>query len=262
MTLRTGQGSSGGQYRYYTCSTRARQGKAGCEGHSIPMGRLDQLVADHLEERLLQPERLEAILASVLDRLQERTERRREHLADLNKRIAETEQRLGRLYDAIETGVADLTDASLKERLAGLTAIRDQAKADAERAQAAIDNAGNRTVSSEMVKTFALAARQRMRLDGGGYRRDHLRALAQRVEVADAEVRIMGSKTELLRTLVAASGRQPGVAGVRSSVLKWRAGRCTHVDRYVVPRAVAGRCDRGGRGTRLYRLSRRTRRGG
>jgi hypothetical protein len=73
-----------------------------------------------------------------------------------------------------------------------------------------------------MVRTFARAARQRIRLDSGGYRRDHLRALAQRVEVADTEVRIMGSKSELLRTLVAASGGKPGVAGVQSSVLKWR----------------------------------------
>ncbi len=73
-----------------------------------------------------------------------------------------------------------------------------------------------------MVRTFACVARQRIRLDSGGYRRDHLRALVQRVEVADTEVRIMGSKSELLRTLVAASGGKPGVAGVQSSVLKWR----------------------------------------
>ena len=73
-----------------------------------------------------------------------------------------------------------------------------------------------------MVKTFARVARERIRLDSGGYRRDHLRALTQRVEVADKEVRIMGSKSELLRTLVAASGGKPGVAGVQSSVLKWR----------------------------------------
>jgi hypothetical protein len=32
------------------------------------------------------------------------------------------------------------------------------------------------------------------------------RALAQRVEVADGEVRIMGSKSDLLGTLAAASG--------------------------------------------------------
>ncbi len=54
------------------------------------------------------------------------------------------------------------------------------------------------------------------------YRRDHLRALAQRIEVADTEVRIMGSKSELLHTLVAASGGKSAASGVQSSVLKWR----------------------------------------
>jgi len=63
-----------------------------------------------------------------------------------------------------------------------------------------------------------------MRIDGGGYRRDHLRALAQRVEVAEDEVRIMGSKGDLLRTLAAASGVKSATPGVRSSVLKWRTG--------------------------------------
>ena len=206
---------------YLRVST-ARQGKAGCEGRSIPMDRLDQLVANHLEDRLLQPERLETILASVLDRRQERTARRREHLAELHKRITETDQRLNRLFDAIESGIADLRDCGLKDRIAGLTAIRDQAKADAERAQAALDNAGNQAVSVDRVKTFASTARKRMRLDGGGCRRDHLRALAQRVEVADTEVRIIGSKSELLRALVAASSGKSAETGVRSSVLKWR----------------------------------------
>jgi site-specific DNA recombinase len=41
--------------------------------------------------------------------------------------------------------------------------------------------------------------------DASGYRRDYLRALAQRVEVDAQKLRIMGSKNELLRTLIAAS---------------------------------------------------------
>ncbi|WP_089217432.1 recombinase family protein [Sphingopyxis indica] len=223
MTLRTGRGSAGGTYRYYTCSTKARQGKTGCKGRTIPMDKLDHLVADHIEDRLLQPKRLETVLASVVDRRQERTERRREHLAELHRRITETDQRLGRLYDAIESGVADLNDGALKERIASLKAIRDQATADAERTQLALDSSGNQAVSPDMLKAFARMARERMRLDDGGYRRDHLRALAQRVEVADDEVRIMGSKSELLRTLVAASSVETAAFGVQSSVLKWRA---------------------------------------
>src|SRR6266853_2458129 len=60
-----------------------------------------------------------------------------------------------------------------------------------------------------------------MRTESGGYRRDHLRALAQRVEVDGKEIRIMGSKSELLRTLVAASSAKTAGFGAPSSVPKW-----------------------------------------
>jgi hypothetical protein len=83
MTLRAGKG---GRYRYYTFSIKARQGEPGCKG-LIPMEKLE---IGHIEDRLLKPERLEEVLASVLNRRQERTERRREHIAELNKRAAET----------------------------------------------------------------------------------------------------------------------------------------------------------------------------
>lgn len=222
MTLRTGRGRLGGTYRYYTCSTRARQGKTGCEGRTIPMSKLDDLVVSHMEERLLQPDRLKAILASLFDRRQERTERRREHLAELNRRIAETDQRLNRLYDAIETGVVDLNDSALKERIAGLKAIRDQATADAERTRIALEGANSQAITQDMLENFVRAAREGLRLEGGGYRRDYLRALAQHVEVADTEIRIKGSKSELLRTLVAAPSAKSAGFGVHSSVLKWR----------------------------------------
>lgn len=224
MTLRTGRGSAGGTYRYYTCSTKARQGKTGCEGRTIQMDRLNHLVVDHIEGRLLRPTRLETILSSIIDRRQERTERRREHLAELHRRITEADQRLGRLFDAIESGLVDKDDSVARDRIAGLKAVRDQAQADADRIEAALESEGGEAVTADMLKSFARKARERIRLEDGGYRRDHLRALAQRVEVDDAEARIMGSKSELLRTLVAAaSGGKSAAFGVHSSVLKWRA---------------------------------------
>jgi hypothetical protein len=72
--------------------------------------------------------------------------------------------------------------------------------------------------------------RERIRIDGGGYRRDHLRALAQRVEIADHEIRIIGSKSNLLHTLTAAAGAKPATRGVPSSVLKWRRGCPPNLD--------------------------------
>jgi hypothetical protein len=97
MTIRTGKG---GRYRYYACSTKARQSPTACEGMAVPMEKLDDLVAEHLETRLLQPKRLEEVLEAVLDRRQEQAGRRRDHIAELNKRATEADQRLKRLYDA------------------------------------------------------------------------------------------------------------------------------------------------------------------
>jgi site-specific DNA recombinase len=165
--------------------------------------------------KLLQPKRLEQILSSVLDRREERAERRAVHIAQLRKRAAEAEAKLKRLYDAIENGVADLADPMLKERIAELKTVRDQARVDAERAQEAIDRT-EPAITPHALKTFASQARRRMRTENGGYCRDHLRALAQRVEVDVKEVRIMGSKSELLGTLVAALSAKTAGFGVPS----------------------------------------------
>jgi hypothetical protein len=186
------------------------------------MEKLDSVIANHIEQRLLQPKRLEQVLSAVLHRRKERAERRTTHSAELRKRAAEAEAKLKRLYDAIENGIADVSDPMLRERVTELKSIRDQARADAERAEGALHRAGL-SITPQALKTFASQARRRMRTESGGYRRDHLRALGQRIEVDAKEVRIMGSKSALLRTLVAASGAKSAGFGVPSFVPKWRA---------------------------------------
>jgi site-specific DNA recombinase len=139
MTLRTGKS---GRYRYYTCCTKGRQGETGCPGRTVPMEKLDNRVAEYIEQRLLQPKRLEQIPSHVLDRRTERAERRKSHIAELRKQAAEADAKLKRLYDAIENGVADLSDPMLKDRIAELKATRDQARLDAERAEDASNGPG------------------------------------------------------------------------------------------------------------------------
>lgn len=154
--IRTGKG---GRFRCYACSIKARQGETGCKGRAIPMDRLDHLVAGYIEHRLLDHERLEEVQETILGRREEQCERRRVHIAELNRRAAESELRLKRLYGAIEAGVADLDDLALKERIAGLKVIRDQSRVDADRALAMLDRTGERAITPEMFGRLSGRAR-------------------------------------------------------------------------------------------------------
>jgi site-specific DNA recombinase len=105
-----------------------------------------------------------------------------------------------------------------------LKAVRGQARADAERAIGAQERVGP-VVIPRSIKTFAREARKRLRCDGVGYRRNYLRVLAQRVDVDLRELRIVGTKSKLPRTLIAALGAKTVGFSVPRSVPKWRPRR-------------------------------------
>jgi site-specific DNA recombinase len=221
MTLRTS--GKGEQYRYYTCCTTARQGKTGCRGRTIAMDRLDNLVAGHVEERLLSPDRLPDLLAGLIERHDAQAAKLDQRLAELRRVAADADAKLTRLYAAIEDGVVDATDSNLKGRLAELRRVRDAASGDVKRAEARTGPAPA-TLTPELVKRFGAEARKRLRDREGGFRRHYVQAVVQRVEVADDEIRVCGSPERLLQAI---SGPIVGSdsLGVRGIEPRWLPGQ-------------------------------------
>ena len=220
MTLRTGKG---GRYRYYTCCTRARVGDKGCGGVSVRMDAADAAVIHHLEHRLLDPKRLATMMDNIIDRRDAFIGRRSKHVADLRKRATETNAKLQRLYQAIEEGLADTGDASLKARINELRNTRDSLEGEAQRAAAAIERLGP-SLTPELLKRFAEATRMMLRDENGAYRRDLLKAVTQRVEVTSNKgLTISGCKVELLRTLSANNGVEEAALDVPTRDPAWRA---------------------------------------
>jgi hypothetical protein len=151
---------------------------------------------------------------------------RRQHVADLGRRATEAEAKLRRLNEAIENGIIDVSDPSLKNRITELTATCDQARGDADRALVHIEKIGP-AITSETLRALATATRKKLGNGDGSFARDHVRAVAQRIEVVSRnEVRIRGLRSERLRTPTAASGVEAAVLGVRSFEPKW----CTRQD--------------------------------
>ena len=217
MTLRTGTSRSGRVHRYYTCSTCARIGKSACKGRSIAMDKLDTLVTDHLADRLLQPHRLNELLASTL-------ERRMRHAAEVDQRmtalqsdVTEAEAKLKRLYRMVEEGLTELDDL-LKERIADLKLARDKAKAALDRITQS--RTGPRSLDPALIDAFSRVMRDNITTGEIPFRKAYIRSLVDRIEVDDHVVRIIGDKATLEQAV--AHGALAGNA-VRSFEPKWRA---------------------------------------
>ncbi|MGA0534079.1 recombinase family protein [Hansschlegelia sp. KR7-227] len=217
MTLRTGTSKTGAVHRYYSCSTCARQGKSACKGRSIRMDKLDDLVVEHLSDRLFQPDRLTALLASVMARRNQKSAEVDTRVTALQTEATEAEEKLKRLYRMVEEGVTDLDDI-LKARLATLKADRDKAKA-------ALDRILERSASAfsfdpEAIERFGRLMRQNITSGDVPFRKAYIRSVVDRIEVDDHVIRIIGDKATLEQAIAAG---ETGAQRVRSFVPKWRA---------------------------------------
>ena len=220
MTVMTGKG---GRYRYYACANRRRKGAVACSAGIIRTELLENVVSQYIEKRLLDPVRLGGLLSSLLDQREERAMEREQRIAELGRKAAEAQQRLARLYAAIESGAADLDDPDLANRIATLKATRDQAQVDAERAEALMDSSGAKSISPELLAEFTKRVKKRLRGSNGKYRRDHFHQFAQRVEILKRKIRIGGTKESLFNAVFALGNVQQKDL-VPSAVLKWLPG--------------------------------------
>ncbi|MFC3071603.1 recombinase family protein [Shinella pollutisoli] len=217
MTIRTGKS---GRYRYYVCAAAAQKGKTACAGRSVPMDRLDNAVMDRVSDELLMPDRVADMLRGLMDRQTKRDEDYGNRLTALRGKLSEAEGRLTRLYQAIENGIADPNDPTLKDRIAAVKTERDIAQAAFDRAVAEMRPEAR--ITEEKIASFVGTMRDNVLSGDTPFRRAWLRAVIDGVEVDDREIRIHGRRTVLER-LVMGGGATP--AGVPSFVRKWRTRR-------------------------------------
>ena len=218
MTLRTGKS---GRYRYYTCSTAATKGKRACQGRSIPMEQLDDLVVAALEQRLLKPERLREVLSGLAQRIKERQANSLESESELAKEMRAVEKKIGRLMEAIEDGLVD-DDDLFRQRLSAQKQRRDELirlKAQSQRRR----ELPHKLLSDENLEAFAHALRARLETPHDKLRQAYVRMLVDSVTVGEETLEIKGSETALLSAVGQADSFFSGE--VPSSVPEWRRGR-------------------------------------
>ncbi|WP_456303676.1 hypothetical protein, partial [Acetobacter tropicalis] len=112
----------------------------------------------------------------------------------------EAEQKLQRMYAAIENGIVDPADPTLRERLDALKAQRDEASRLCAMAEAPALVVP--TITDEMIERFSCDLRAKLADGPVAMRKEYLRAIVDRIEIDDGEIRIFGRKDRLMNQLV------------------------------------------------------------
>ena len=216
---RTGTRRRNRSYTYYSCAGCHQKGKSVCRGRHVSMAKLDGLVIENIKERLFTPERLARILESLFERQCAKNHAVEGRRAALTAELAAVNEKLNRLYRAIEDGIVGL-DAHLKERVDALKAQRDLAQASLDRI--AVQTNTRAIVTLDRLAAFSQLMREKLDTGDTQARKAFLRSVISEIEVGDDKVRIIGDKATLATVI---AGRQTGNGQVRGFVRRWRARR-------------------------------------
>ena len=182
-----GQGSSP-RYRYYMCGNARRKGREVCPSPILPRDKIEGVVVDRIKDYILTEENLEELVRLTNEELAQTSSEDRESLGIVEGQIADVESRLGKLYDALETG--KFKSGELAPRIRTLT----QKKEELQRAKANIEERLRR----EVLDTVDLHVVQPCISDLGNLlakssiteQRSFLKSFVEKIEVDDEKAKM------------------------------------------------------------------------
>lgn len=181
---------------------------------------LDSLIADHVVQERLAPERMRSLLDTLPKRQFARADWNDETLGKMQEKRDKADLRLRRLLEAVANGAIPPDDPSPKT-------MTSEAAAERDFAQRAIDRAAAETVPKALITharidAFADLMRRKITHGNIGFRRAYLRTIIRRVQIFTEGIKTFGTKSDVERAVLQSGS---GDARVPSSVSGWRRER-------------------------------------
>ena len=105
-----GRSAKSHRYYYYTCNRSCKQGREACNSRILPKDKIERLVIDQIKSKVLDRQCIEELVKLVNVELDTGHVLIKEKISNIDSEIHEVENRLARLYDALESGKLDLND--------------------------------------------------------------------------------------------------------------------------------------------------------
>ena len=188
LTIATGKG---GRYRYYRCSRNLRRGDTACQGTSIRDEKLETAVIDALADRILRPERLQQLLANLLDDSSAAMRERQAHLKALRTERTRIDGAIQNMFDFIEQGVVSPRDADFTGRLAAQRTRRANVEQEIVLFERQLATTSRR-ITPEAINRLGEVILSKLRSDDTAVRQGYARRFIAKVVVAPDTITITG----------------------------------------------------------------------
>jgi len=111
-----GQDAKSGKFSYYVCGTLNKKGAGSCRSRYLNSNRFEGIVIDRIKEFILTKENLTQLTNLVNEEIDNASIEQQDELALIAREENNVSFRLGKLYDAIETGKVNLDDLAPRIR--------------------------------------------------------------------------------------------------------------------------------------------------
>jgi site-specific DNA recombinase len=105
-----GQDAKSGKFSYYVCGTLNKKGAGSCPSHYFNSRAFEETVVKVIRENILTEENLKRLVELVNEAMDSNSKQYQDELDVVLAEMADSNRRLERLYDAVETGRIPLAD--------------------------------------------------------------------------------------------------------------------------------------------------------
>ena len=149
----TGQGAKSGRFAYYVCGTLHREGAGTCRnGRYLNAPKVEAFIVEKIRERILTEATIIELVTLVAEEIDALAGELAGRLAAVDAELADVQQRLARLYEALETSA--LTLEALSPRILALRHREDQLEAAREEAAGQLEQRRVELPTTEEIRGY------------------------------------------------------------------------------------------------------------
>ena len=183
-----GRSAKSHRYYYYTCNRSCKQGREACNSRILPKDKIERLVIDQIKSKVLDRQCIEELVKLVNVELDTGHVLIKEKISNIDSEIHEVENRLARLYDALESGKLDLND--LAPRIKELRAKQDELSKARVVAEAEMTLQGYQHLDTEAVNSYVTDLRNILDESEVAQRKAFLRSFVKKIVVEKERVKL------------------------------------------------------------------------